>query len=210
MHGALVWKEFNNSFLSKTVVRQAEDHFKNVLGALREYKFTQEHTTRLQTFQWGDLRKSHVQSHQCMTIEEDESSRYTKALYRICFISLFFLAFDTDQCSGQFGNENPDPTFGSNRRIIPIPIARPVRVPFNQGEPSRLVVLPSVTVDSGSPMVASQMSPEMPMVASQMSPEMPPMLLEMLEMILMILMMILMKMTPTAMTSEGKTTTKKP
>ncbi|CAG2201822.1 unnamed protein product [Mytilus edulis] len=64
MHGALVWKEFNEAVLLKTVVRQAEDqsYFKNVLGALREYKLTQDHATWLQKFQWGDLLKSHGQS----------------------------------------------------------------------------------------------------------------------------------------------------
>lgn len=64
MHGALVWKEFNEAVLLKTVVHQAEDqtYFKNVLGALREYKLTQDHATWLQKFQWGDLLKSHGQS----------------------------------------------------------------------------------------------------------------------------------------------------
>ncbi|XP_063412747.1 uncharacterized protein LOC134695431 [Mytilus trossulus] len=143
-----------------------------------------------------------------------------KALYGICFISFYLLVFDTDQCSGQFGNENFPPTFEDNKRILPIPIARRVRVPFNYGGLSRFVVLspartPMVAsqmslgmpmvesqMSSGMPMVASQMSPGMPMVASQMSPGMPmvasqmspgmPLMMTLMtvQMILMIVMMI--------------------
>ncbi|CAC5402437.1 unnamed protein product [Mytilus coruscus] len=42
MHGALVWKEFDNEVLLNSVVRQAEDqnYLKNIIGALREYKLT--------------------------------------------------------------------------------------------------------------------------------------------------------------------------
>ncbi|XP_076089282.1 uncharacterized protein LOC143059645 [Mytilus galloprovincialis] len=103
---------------------------------------------------------------------------FQKALYRICFISIYFLAFDTDQVSGQFGNENPPPTFGDNRRIIPIPIARPVRSPmeyYNEFASQMSPEMPMVAsqMSLGMPMVASQMSPGMPMVASQMSQGMP-------------------------------------
>ena len=61
MHGVMVWKEFSNAVILSKIVRQGENEkeFRDVLGALREYKLNSQQAKWLQSFQWSNLRKSH-------------------------------------------------------------------------------------------------------------------------------------------------------
>ena len=59
-HGVLVWKDFKEAVILRSIVRQQgneEKSFIEVLNAVREYKTTREHANWLQQFQWHDLRE---------------------------------------------------------------------------------------------------------------------------------------------------------
>ena len=63
LHGALVWKEFQNVITLHTIIRQSRDEqqLRSVLTSLRNSEVTSEQARWLQKFQWDDLRKSHGQ-----------------------------------------------------------------------------------------------------------------------------------------------------
>ena len=63
IHGHLVWQEFTQAIELKTIIRQNSDqqHLKNVLMALRQYKTSKQDTKWLQQFQWDNLKQTYGQ-----------------------------------------------------------------------------------------------------------------------------------------------------
>ena len=61
MHGAMVWKTFDQAVILTTSIRQSDDEpmFRNVLSSLREYKCSDDQAKWLQKFQWDDLKNDY-------------------------------------------------------------------------------------------------------------------------------------------------------